>query len=196
MRYATRFIGAPLVLVCQLALTQQAPERERIDPTPPPRGTASYMPPSAVADEPLTARTFVIRAALTNMSEAELSELALTRSRNDAIQAYARRMVQDHGRAQAKLRTAAAEAKVALPGTLDKTREDAKTALAGLPAEEFDAGYVKAMVAGHDEAVALFDVAAHSTALPKVLQSYAIAVLPTIREHRDGAHALRSKHGG
>ena len=60
-------------------------------------------------------------------------------------------------------------------------------------ADEFDAGYIKAMVSGHDQAVALFDAAAGSKTLPKPLQRYAIEMLPIIRNHRDAAYALQSK---
>jgi putative membrane protein len=192
MRYAPLLIAAPWALACQLALAQEPQKRQPIDPTPPPLGTSSYTPPPAVAEEPLTARTFVVRAGLANMAETELSQLALARSGNAEIQAYARKMVQEHGAAQAKLRAAAAEAKVALPGTLDKQHQETKDALTRLHAQEFDAGYIKAMVAGHDAAVALFDAAAHSPTLPKVLQSYAIGTLPIIRAHRDAAYALNA----
>ena len=102
-------------------------------------------------------------------------------------------MRDEHRRAQEKLRIVAADTKIALPAMVDKKHHDLADALKRSEADEFDAGYIKAMVSGHDEAVALFDAAASSKTLPKPLQRYAIEMLPIIRNHRDAAYALQSK---
>ena len=184
----------PLAWLWQVALAQQPQKREPIDPTPPPRGTASFEPPPSLAeDAPLTAQTFVIRAAIVNMTETDLAELALTRSQNAALQGFARKMLDEHRRAQERLRSVAADTKIALPAMADKKHQDLADALKRSEADEFDAAYIKAMVSGHDEAVALFDAAASSKTLPKPLQQYAIGMLPMIRKHRDAAYALQSK---
>jgi putative membrane protein len=194
MHRGSLLLTLPLALLCQIALAQQPQQREPIDPTPPPRGTASFEPPPSLAeDAPLTAQTFVIRAAIVNMTETELAELALTRSKKPALQVFARKMLDEHRRAQEKLRTVAADTKIALPAMVDKKHQDLADALKRSEAEEFDAGYIKAMVSGHDQAVALFDAAASSKTLPKPLQRYASEMLPVIRNHRDAAYALQSK---
>ena len=116
MRRGSLLIAVPLMWLCQAALAQQPQQREQIDPTPPPRGTASFEPPPAlVEDAPLTAQTFVIRAAVANISETELAELALSRTHDAAIQSYARRMLDEHRQAQEKLRVVAADTNIALP---------------------------------------------------------------------------------
>jgi putative membrane protein len=194
MHRGSLVLTLPLVVLCELALAQQPQQREPIDPTPPPRGTASFEPPPSLAeDAPLTAQTFVIRAAIVNMAEVDLAELALTRSQNAKLQGFARKMQGEHRRAQEKLRTVAAGTNIALPAMVDKKHQDLTEALKRSEADEFDAGYIKAMVSGHDEAVALFDAAASSKTLPKPLQRYAIELLPTIRNHRDAAYALQSQ---
>jgi putative membrane protein len=193
MHRGSLLLTLPLALLCQIALAQQPQQREPIDPTPPPRGTASFEPPPSLAeDAPLTAQTFVIRAAIVNMAETDLAELALTRSQNAALQGFARKMLDEHRRAQEKLRTVAADTKIALPAMVDKKHQDLADVLKRSEAGELDAAYIKAMVSGHDEAVALFDAAASSKTLPKPLQRYAIEMLPIIRNHRDAAYALQS----
>ena len=180
----------PLLLLFEPASAQQTPPQ-----TPPPRGTASFEPPPSLAeDAPLTAQTFVIRAAIINMAETELADLALSRSQNSKLRAYASQMRDEHWRAQEQLRAVAADAQIALPAKLDKKHLDLKEALKRAPADEFDAAYIKAIVAGHDEAVALFDAAANSKTktLPQAMQRYATELLPTIRKHRDAAYALQS----
>jgi putative membrane protein len=196
MRHVVLLIAVPLTLVCQLAFSQQPQTREPVDPTPPPRGTSSFQPPPALAeDAPLTAQTFVVRAGIVNMAETELAELALRRSQDAAVKAFARKMLDQHRQAQEKLRSVAAEVKVALPAMLDQKHQQIGDSLKRAPAGEFDAAYVKAMVSGHDEAVGLFDAASRATRLPKVLQNYASSILPIVREHRDAAHELHSKKG-
>jgi putative membrane protein len=197
MHRGSLLLTLPLALLWQATLAQQPQQREPIDPTPPPRGTASFEPPPSLAeDAPLTAQTFVIRAAIVNMAEIELAELVLNRSHDAALQGYARKMQAEHRRAQEKLRTAAADTNIALPAKVDKKHQDLEDSLERSATDEFDAAYVKAIVSGHDEAVALFDAAASSKTLPKPLQRYAVEMLPIIRNHRDAAYALHSRSGG
>ena len=133
MRRGSYFIAVSLWL-CHAALAQQPQQREPIDPTPPPRGTASFEPPPAlVEDAPLTAQTFVIRAAIANMAETDLAELALSRSHDTAIQAYARRMLDEHRRAQEKLRAVAADTKIALPAMVDQKHQALQDSLEAQP---------------------------------------------------------------
>lgn len=192
MRLRSILVALPLLLLYQLGAAQQTPSPQN----PPPRGTASFEPPPSLAeDAPLTAQTFVIRAAIANMMEMDLADLALTRSHDAGLQAYARKMRDDHWRAQEKLRTVAGDATIALPAMPDKKHQDLTDALKRAPADEFDAGYVKAIVSGHDEAVALFDAAANSktTKLPDAFRHYAAEMLPIIKKHRDEAYALQSR---
>ncbi|HEY7639794.1 MAG TPA: DUF4142 domain-containing protein [Steroidobacteraceae bacterium] len=196
MRCRLLLVTAPLALFCQLALAQQPQTREPIDPTPPPRGTASFEPPpSLVEGAPLTAQTFVIRAAVVNMLQTDLAELALERSHDAAIQAFARTMLNEYRRAQGQLRAVAADTKIALPAMVDEKHQELEESLKRAAPDEFDAGYVKATVAGHDQAVALFDAAAQSKTLPLPLQRHAIQMLPTIREHRNAAYVLQKRPG-
>jgi putative membrane protein len=179
-------------LAVPLAFGQES-KKEPIDPTPPPLGTASFEPPEAVDQEPLTGATFVIRAALAHMTEIELGELALARSKDPGIQGFARRMVTDHRKSLEHLkRAAAAESGLALPGTLDEKRRKLKQSLSSLQGKEFDAAYAKAMADGHDEAVSLFDAASHAEKLPDPVHQYASSTLPVVREHRDAAHELHA----
>jgi putative membrane protein len=193
MQRSSFLLTVPLVLLYQISLAQQPPAQQ-VPAQPPPRGAASFEPPPSLAeDAPLTAQTFVIRAAVANMQEMELADLALSRSQDAELQAYARKMRDEHWRAQEKLRTVAGDMKLALPAMTDKKHQDAKGELKRASADEFDAGYVKAIVSGHDEAVALYDAAAASKTLPQPLQRYANEVLPIVKKHRDAAYTLQAR---
>jgi putative membrane protein len=196
MRARTLMIlGACATLAVPLAAAGQESKKEPVDRTPPPLGTASFEPPEAVDQEPLTGATFTIRAALGHMTEIELGELALARSKDPGIQAFARRMVTDHRKSLEQLkRAAAADSGLALPGTLDEKHRKLKQSLASLQGKEFDAAYATAMAQGHDEAVALFDAAAHADKLQDPLRQYATSTLPVVREHRNAAQELHRAH--
>jgi putative membrane protein len=186
-------LAACLASFVSLVWAQQSQQPR--DQLPAPRGTTSFEPPSSVHEEPLAAHTFVARAGIADMMEMESSELALRRSQDPAVQAYARKMVDEHRKALGNLKSVAAEAKVSVPGTLDQKHEEKKTALSRLAGKDFDKEYAQLMVAGHDEAVALYDAAASAQKLPEVLQRYAKRTLPVIRAHRDAAHQLHEKEG-
>ena len=51
------------------------------------------------------------------------------------------------------------------------------------------------MARGHDQAVALFEAAAQAGQMPAGLKEFAAATLPTLQEHMEMAHELRSKEG-
>jgi putative membrane protein len=82
-----------------------------------------------------------------------------------------------------------------LPQSLDAEHQALKEKLSDLKGEAFDREYAKAMAKGHDKAVALFETASQAAQLPAELKEFAAATLPTLKEHMEMAHDLRSKEG-
>ncbi|MGH8177833.1 MAG: DUF4142 domain-containing protein, partial [Steroidobacter sp.] len=187
-RSLSLFILATLTLSSTFA--QQTP-----DPTPPPRGTTSFVPLPDLEKQPLTTHTFVIRAAVENMSEIELGELALARSEDPAVKEFAKQLVAHHKAANEDLKRVAAQQKVSLPGAVDEDHRKLKQKLTQLEGKAFDAQYIDAMSSGHDKAVALFEAASQSPKLPDDVKGFASETLSTLKEHRKTAHALRAAEG-
>jgi putative membrane protein len=185
--------AAALVTIAVIAappsFAQQLP-----DP-PPPLGTASFTPPPKTDAEPLTPQTFVTRAAVANMTELELSQLALRKTNTPPIQVFASTMMKDHKAVQAKLKQVAATLKIALPGTADEKHRAAKRKLGELYARDFDVEFAKTVSASHEETLRLFETAAQSSALPAELREFASGQLPTLTKHRDAARSLREQIG-
>lgn len=169
------------------AYAQQPP-----DPTPPPRGTTSFVPLPDLEKQPLTPETFVARAAIAHMSEIELGELALERSADPAVKEFAEQLIEHHRAANEELKTVAAQQKVALPGTVDEDHRKLKQQLASLNKEAFDARYLQTMTSSHTAAVALFEAATRAPDLPVNLKSYAKESLAAVEEHRKTAQTLKS----
>jgi putative membrane protein len=194
MSQTQSFVLAGLTAVIQLAwaplFAQQQP-----DPTPPPRGTTSFTPLPDLEKQPLTASTFVTRAAIVNLSEIELGELALAKSADPAVKEFAEQLVEHHRAANEQLKTAAADQHVSLPGTVDEDHRKLKQELSALDEKAFDAQYIEAMTTDHDKAVALFEAASQAPQLPASFKSYADDALAQVKEHRKTAEALRAAEG-
>ncbi len=135
----------------------------------------------------LTAQEFVTRATASAQVEVELSKLALEKSQDVNIRAFAQRMVADHGRAAAEL-AALARSKGLKAGVPTAEQRAAIDKLRQKTGRDFDSAYGRQMVEDHDEAVSLFSAA--GTLDDKELSAYAGKVLPTLTNHQQTAHQL------
>ena len=95
---------------------------------------------------------------------------------------FGQRMVMDHGKAGDELTTLAASKQVTLPASVDAKHKAKHDNWRSSPAQQFDAAYVREMVAGHKKAVEAFTRESASGKDSEV-QAWATKTLPTIREH-------------
>ena len=101
-----------------------------------------------------TDEDFVRDVVLENMTEVELSRMALNASTDPAIKAFAQRLIDDHSDAAAKLKTSLAGKPIEWPGELDEKHRRTADELGEKHAADFDRDYVKAMVEGHQDLAA------------------------------------------
>ena len=134
-------------------------------------------------------KEFVIQAGYAGLAEVTLSQLALTRSENAEVKAFAQRMVTDHGRANDELQKLATGKGLALPTTLHDTNDDALKDLQSRGAD-FDARYAAQMVADHQKVIAVFENAERTVTDPDV-KAFVTRTLPVLREHATHAQRLR-----
>ena len=153
---------------------------------------AATTPPAAEATAPATVNDppqFATMAAIGNMFELESSTLAIERGTSEEVKAFAEQMIADHTKAAQDMAPAAAEEGVETPTELDERHREMLDELSGLEGEEFDAAYLDAQVAAHDEAVALFE--GYSSAGPEgALKTFATATLPTLQQHQQHVKEL------
>lgn len=142
--------------------------------------TATPAPAPALAMDKTDA--FVAAAAQSNMSEIELSKLALQKSQDARVRAFAQRIIDDHTQTGTKLAVVARQEHTALPDALDA---DHSATVADLSSRtsDFDRAYIDAMAADHTAAVALFsDYASNGSDL--YLKNFARHALPTLTTHK------------
>ena len=123
------------------------------------------------------------------MAEVELGRIAVQKATDPQVMQFAQRMVDDHGKANDKLKQVASSKNVTLPTDMpsDAKREEAK--LNKLSGAQFNKEYMKNMLADHKKDVSLFRSTAKSAKNADVKQ-FASETLPTIEEHLQMAQTI------
>lgn len=136
-----------------------------------------------------TPQAFAERAASSNEFEIQSSQLALEKSQSQDVIAFAERMIADHQAAGEKMLVAAAAEGLTPVKQLMPDHQAQLDNLTASPAEDFDAAYLGAQLAAHNEAVMLFEGYANRGA-EGPLQTFATETLPKLQGHLQEAKPL------
>jgi putative membrane protein len=135
---------------------------------------------------------FMRTAAMDGTAEVEHGKLAAQNAASDDVKQFGQRMVDDHGKANAELKSLASKKGVTLPAELDAKHKAMQDKLSKLNGAAFDSAYVAHMVAAHKDAVALFQREAQ-TGKDAETKAFAEKTLPTLQDHLKSAQALAAK---
>ncbi|HYE45858.1 MAG TPA: DUF4142 domain-containing protein [Caulobacter sp.] len=175
-----------------LALAACGRKAEEVDQAA--QGAPEANPAAAVAApaNQAAAPDFVAKAAASDMFEIESSKLALSRSRNAEVKAFAQMMIDMHTRTTADLKAAIAESGQPLvPPTALPDDLQAKLDNLGKAADaDFDKAYMDAQLEGHQSALDLMTRYAADGDVP-ALKTAAGKTAPVVQDHLDRARALR-----
>lgn len=137
---------------------------------------------------------FVDKAGMIGKVERQASQLALDRSSNPAVKAFARRMVDDHGRIAGELRQLGAAKGVPVQSRM--LVDPAVTALHTKAGHAFDAAYVAlAGPRAHEAAIRLYEAEARNGRDPQ-LRAFAASTLPMLNAHLAAARQLEQTVAG
>jgi putative membrane protein len=125
---------------------------------------------------------FVAQAAQGGMAEVKLAALAMKRSKNPTVLAFARRMNTDHTKNNAQLAAIAKAEGRTLPTTVGIDNMGTEAKLEVLRGNAFDHAYLTSQVAGHQKMLALMQTEASSGTDPKLV-AFAKATIPTVKQH-------------
>ena len=138
---------------------------------------------------------YVANAASGDMLEIQTSQLALERSRNAPVRAFAEQMTKDHPSLSQALMTAARNSGVTPPPpALTARHADMLKMLGATAPAQFDAAYIKLQVAAHEEALALHRAYAASGDNTS-LKSAAASAVPVVQGHLQHVQALNAHSG-
>jgi putative membrane protein len=167
---------------------------------PTPQQNPTNRPTTPSNSTPLSAADtqFILQAHQGNMTEVELSRLALEprRGASNNVRQYAQRMVQDHTQADTKLLQLVQQKGATIPQTqgLDAEHRQISDRLQRLSGRNFDQAYMRAMETDHARTVALFQREAQRGQEPEV-KAFATQLLPALRQHLQMARAMTDDGG-
>ena len=155
-------------------------------------GIAIFAASASAQSAPSTA-DFVKTVAISDMFEIESSKLALEK-KVAADQAFAQRMVHDHTQTTEQLKHLVNGGKVTaqLPAELDDEHKQMLEKLRGESGADFSKDYNQMQLAGHKEAVALFEAYGKSGD-NEALKSWTAKTLPHLQEHLAMAERLSQR---
>jgi putative membrane protein len=132
---------------------------------------------------------FAKKAAQGGMAEVKLGQLAEEKATNETVKNFAKLMVEDHTKANEKLKEAASKENVTLPTDLDPKDEATYESLSKLSGEAFDRAYARDMVKDHQQDVAEFHREA-TNGRKEPIKSFAEQTLPTLQKHLKEARQM------
>jgi putative membrane protein len=141
-----------------------------------------------------TDQQFLIKAAQGGMMEVEAARLAQEKATNNEIKEYARKLEQDHSKANEQLKALAAQKNVDLPADVGPHRAMLDK-VKGMSGDEFDKQWVKMIVKDHKKDVNEFQKET-TRSMDSDVRSFASATLPTLQEHLRQAQELEGSTRG
>jgi putative membrane protein len=159
-------------------------------------GNPAFMTPHTGPQQPNNAdRIFVHAAAIGGMAEVELGQLAEQKGQSDAVKDFARRMVEDHTKANDRLIGLAKEDGIAVPEELDAEHKAMRDRLEALSGAEFDLAYIQGQVADHQKTAQLLEHEIGS-GQDVELKSFASEILPVVLGHLEMAQSIEAEMTG
>jgi putative membrane protein len=187
-------IGAASLLA--LALAACGEKTDLATTTTTTETTTPAQPATADADAAIRkGQEFVNNAGQAGLVEIRTSEMALEKTKNAAVKAFAQKMIDEHKAAGEKLKAAASAAALAPPPeTLDDFHMRRINDLVETDGDaDFDADYASLQVDAHNDAIKLFeDYSKDATAISQ-LKMFTDETLPTLIAHKADAEKVRDQ---
>jgi putative membrane protein len=138
---------------------------------------------------------FIRELGLGGMAEAQFGKLAARKAQNPHVKEFARRMADDHGKANEKLVPLARAADVPMRKDFDLDHRVMRDELDKLTGAAFDVAYIRGQVREHQKTAQLLEWEIGSGQDTRV-RTYAMQTLPLVMDHLEHAQALQAELRG
>ena len=155
-------------------------------------GGAAAQEVNAGGAQGIIAQDFVNRAGSGGLFELQSSELALQRSQDEGVRAFAEAMIRDHSANNGDLVGLATNQGLLMPDRLGEPHAGMMQEVEAAQGADFDAAYARAQVAAHEAAVALYGAYAEGGD-NDLLIGYARDSLPVLQQHLEQARGLATQ---
>jgi len=135
---------------------------------------------------------FLTKAAVGEMAEVKLGQLAVQKASHSDVKAFGRQMADDHGKANDELKELASSKGVTLPAGIDAKHQAVYDRLSKLDGAAFDRAYMQDMVSDHRADVNEFRLESKSGSDPD-FKAWAAKTLPTLEHHLQMAESTKAK---
>lgn len=130
-----------------------------------------------------------------NLAEIETGKLALSKSRNVHIRAFAQKMIDDHSNAMQALQAVAQNKGIKLPTETDMQHKAMATGLSVLSGDTFDQRYLQHIGVGdHQRTLDLLQKTIRTTS-DRDLRAHATQMMPVVEQHLAIAQRMMSMAG-
>ncbi len=155
-------------------------------------GVAVAQSPSPTADQD---KQFVMQASLSDYTEITFSQLALQKSTNPQVKAYAQKMITDHQKLEAEMKPGADKLGVTPATALDADHQQKYDAMGQLSGADFDKQYMTAMDTDHHKSLDAFK-AEESSTQDAQLKPVVKKGEKVVAQHTAMADKMQAKMGG
>ncbi|MFH7030772.1 MAG: DUF4142 domain-containing protein [Heteroscytonema crispum UTEX LB 1556] len=188
------FIGFPGLaqanLSSQSVIAQSTPTT---NPTPNSTPTPNVTPGSTNVNPAVNLdREFMIKAAQSDMTEIQTSQLALKRSQNKSVRDYARRMIREHKNSSKQLMQIAKQKNVTLPKDIGPENQALITKLSQVSGNNFDQAYMEGQVQAHAKTQAEYQKYLEQ-GQDQELRAFATKIAPIVADHLQMAQRMVAK---
>lgn len=168
---------AVAVLISGPALTQVSPPsgRRHIDSAPPEQRRSTHLSPQD--------RRFLQTAAANNLAQIDLAEVAMQQGKTQHVRDFGQKMIDDHVKADDRLKQIATRAGVSLPTELSDDQKVTQDRLWETSGRNFDRAYLHEVKTSQRQAISAFRKEAKHGREPE-LKSFAKSMLPTLQQHQ------------
>ncbi len=135
---------------------------------------------------------FLKTASYSNWAEVVAGGIAAINGNLDSVKMFGGMMVQDHGKAEAKLTSIASSLNTPIPQTPDSAHLATDALLKTLSGYKFDTTYINGQVVDHIKTIAAFNQEI-SVGVNSTVVNYAKTNLPTIQMHLQEALAIQAQ---
>jgi putative membrane protein len=140
-------------------------------------------------------RLFIYLVGAGGLAEVAAARAAEEKASNRAVKEFARRMAQDHSKANEALASLAKAAQVPLPEAPDPDHKAQQAELDKLSGPAFDRAYMHAQIVDHQKTATILQWEM-SQGQDGALQRYAMEQLPGVFEHLEMAQAIMAQLTG
>ena len=139
-------------------------------------------------------KIFLMNAAEGGMTEIQMSQIALKKTKNDDLKTYAQKMIDDHTKLMSDMKPFADQMGVTPPAKLKPEHQQEAMRLKSMSGDKFDKEYIKAMVADHHKDLAEFTAEENSTGNAE-LKSTVAQGKQVVQQHTDMIDQIAQKNG-